>query len=111
MEEFYTIGDASEIVGLPASTIRFYEKNGLLPNMRRNSNGIRMFTDEDIKWIRFLEKLKIGGMSIREMREYVKLSGQGDSTLKERQRIVCDRRAHQGASAGTRYHQLQMLVL
>ena len=52
-----------------------------------------MFTDEDIKWIRFLEKLKIGGMSIREMREYVKLSGQGDSTLKERQRIVCDRRA------------------
>ena len=93
MEELYTIGDASEIVGLPASTIRFYDKNGLLPNMRRSASGIRMFTEEDFDWIRFLEKLKVSGMPIREMREYVELTEQGDSTLKERQRIVHERRA------------------
>lgn len=93
MEKLYTIGDASKIVGLSASTIRFYEKNGLLPHMTRSSNGIRMFTEDDFEWIRLLEKLKLSGMPIREMREYVELYEQGDATLENRQRIVHERKA------------------
>lgn len=91
MEKFYTIGDASAEVGLPASTIRFYDKNGLLPNMARSTSGMRMFTEDDIEWIRYVEKLKISGMPIREMRKYIELTEEGDTTLEERRKMVNDR--------------------
>lgn len=88
----HTIGETSAIVGIPASTIRFYDKNGLLPHVRRDENGLRQFSDKDIDWLRFLEKLKISGMPIREMRSYVELASQGDETIEERRHIVHDRR-------------------
>jgi DNA-binding transcriptional MerR regulator len=46
MGKMYTIGDAADELGMPASTIRFYEKNGLIPNQQRSGGGIRLF-DED----------------------------------------------------------------
>ena len=48
MSKLYTIGDASRVLGMPASTIRFYGKNGLLPHMGRTESGIRMFTEDDL---------------------------------------------------------------
>lgn len=92
MEKLYTIGDASAVVGLPASTIRFYDKNGLLPNMSRSTSGMRMFTEDDIEWIRYLERLKMSGMPIKEMRRYIELFEEGDSSLEERRRIVNERK-------------------
>ena len=89
----YTIGDAAEKLGMPASTIRFYEKNGLIPNQQRSSDGRRLFDEDDLEWMRFVERLKVSGMPIKEIREYIQLYIEGDSTIEERRRIVYERRA------------------
>ena len=93
MEKLYTIGDAAAELGMPASTIRFYEKNGLIPNQRRTSDGRRLFDEDDLEWMRFGERLKVSGMPIKEIREYIKLYMAGDSTIEERRCIVRERRA------------------
>ena len=89
----YTIGDAAAVLGMPASTIRFYEKNGLIPNQQRSSDGRRLFDEDDLEWMRFVERLKVSGMPIKEIREYIQLYIEGDSTIEERRRIVYERRA------------------
>ena len=93
MEKLYTIGDAAAELGMPASTIRFYEKNGLIPNQQRSSDGRRLFDEDDLEWMRFVERLKVSGMPIKEIREYIDLYLQGDATIEERRRIVYERRA------------------
>ena len=92
MDKLYTIGDAAAELGMPASTIRFYEKNGLIPNQQRSSDGRRLFDEYDLEWMRFVERLKVSGMPIKEIREYIDLYLQGDATLEERRRIVYERR-------------------
>ncbi len=92
MNGLYTIGDAAAKLGMPASTIRFYEKNGLIPNQQRSSDGRRLFDEDDLEWMRFVERLKVSGMPIREIREYIQLYMEGDSTIEERRRIVYERR-------------------
>ena len=93
MSGLYTIGDAAAKLGMPASTIRFYEKNGLIPNQQRSSDGRRLFDEDDLEWMRFVERLKVSGMPIKEIREYIQLYMKGDSTIEERRRIVYERRA------------------
>ena len=93
MGRLYTIGDAAVALGMPASTIRFYDKNGLIPHMSRSENGIRVFNEDDLEWMRFIERLKVSGMPIREIREYIDLTLRGDSTIEERRRIVYERKA------------------
>ena len=88
----YTIGDAAAKLGMPASTIRFYEKNGLIPNQRRSSDGRRLFDEDDLEWMRFVERLKVSGMPIKEIREYIGRYLAGDSTIEERRKIVHERR-------------------
>ena len=92
MEKIYTIGEAAAELGMPASTIRFYDKNGLFPDVARSQGGIRVFTEDDLEWARFIERLKVSGMPIKEIRAYIDLYRQGDSTIAERRRIVEERR-------------------
>ena len=93
MERLFTIGDAAAELGMPASTIRFYEKNGLIPNQQRSSDGRRLFDEDDLEWMRFVGRLKVSGMPIKEIREYIQLYIAGDSTIEERRHIVHERRA------------------
>ena len=90
--QMYTIGDAAARLGMPASTIRFYEKNGLIPKQRRSSDGRRLFDEDSLEWMRFVERLKVSGMPIKEIREYIDLYLAGDSTIEERRTIVHERR-------------------
>ena len=91
MDKLYTISDASAELGMPASTIRFHEKNGLIPNQRRSSDGQRLFDEDDLEWMRFVERLKVSGIPIKEIREYIGLYLEGDSTIEARRRIVYER--------------------
>lgn len=92
METFYTIGDAASELGVPASTLRFYEKKGLLPHLGRTPGGIRMFTEDDLEWVRFVERLKDSGMPLGEIRRFVDLYLAGDATIEERRQIIHARR-------------------
>lgn len=103
-DKLYTIGDAASELGMPASTIRFYEKHGLIPNQRRSSDGRRLFDEDSLEWLRFVERLKVSGMPIKEIKEYIDLYLAGDSTIEERRRIVYNR--HEAIDA-----QLEELLL
>lgn len=83
----YTISEAVEKTGLPPSTIRYYDKEGLLPNIKRK-NGIRVFEDMDLRLMGLLTCLKNTGMPIKRIRDYVELTSKGDDTLQERYEII-----------------------
>lgn len=83
----YTISEAAEKTGIPPSTIRYYDKEGLLPNIKRK-NGIRVFEDIDLRLMGLLSCLKNTGMPIKRIREYVELTTQGDASLQERYEII-----------------------
>ena len=80
----YTVGEMARRLGVPASTIRYYDKEGLLPFVGRSSGGIRVFTEKDFEWLRIIECLKKTGMSLKDIREYIELAMQGDDTIGER---------------------------
>ncbi len=80
----YSIKQVSLRTGLPAPTLRYYEKEGLLPNVCRSSGGNRRFTDEDIEALELICCLKSTGMPIKKIKEFVELSGHGSETLRTR---------------------------
>ena len=80
----YTVSEAAKILGVTAATLRYYEREGVLRFVDRTPGGIRLFTDQDILWLRSILALKQGGMSVKELRQYVELVMQGDRTLSER---------------------------
>ena len=59
----YTVGEMAKVLGIPASTLRYYDKEGLLPFVERSSGGIRMFTEKDYEWLKVIECLKESGLS------------------------------------------------
>ena len=80
----------SRITGLTDHTLRYYEKIGLLKNIKRNSIGYRDYTDNDIVWVEFLERLKDTGMPIKDMIRFADLRYKGDVTIKDRLNILKD---------------------
>ena len=83
----YTISDVSEKTGLPAPTLRYYDKEGLLPFVNRSNGGIRKFQETDLEWLRLIECLKASGLQIKDIKRYIDLFIQGDSTIEERRQL------------------------
>jgi DNA-binding transcriptional MerR regulator len=79
-----TVQQAAEKTGLSAHTIRYYERIGLIPSIKRAPNGHRRYAEEDIDWIEFVKCLRSTGMPISDMQRYVELQQGGDATLYER---------------------------
>ena len=80
----YTVGEMANIMGVPASTLRYYDKEGLLPFVERTSGGIRMFKEQDYEWMKIIECMKRAGMPIKDIRDYIELALEGDATIHER---------------------------
>lgn len=85
---FYTIGERAKRMGVAPSTLRYYDKAGLLPFVARSSGGVRVFQDADFEWLRVIECLKKTGMSLKNIRHFIELSMQGDETIDERLRLI-----------------------
>lgn len=83
---------ACEQTNLPYETLKFYCNQGLIPNVKRNSNNYRIFDENDIAWINSLNCLRNCGMSISEMKDYIKLCLEGESTIPERKEILAIKR-------------------
>lgn len=90
----YSIRQISEKTGLTPHTLRYYEKEGLLPHVRRSQSGLRRFTESDLEWLGLVCCLKSTGMSIRQIRTFVELSMQGEDTLRQRCEILCRHKGH-----------------
>lgn len=80
----YTIKEVSEMTKLPISTLRYYDKMGLLPGLKRKESGYRVFSDGDIEMLKILDSFKKAGLQIKDMQHYLALAFQGESTLAER---------------------------
>lgn len=65
----FSIGEFSELVGIPSSTLRFYEKEGLI-TPDRDKNNLRIYSEEDANWLKFLLHLKGAGLSVEELKQY-----------------------------------------
>ena len=75
----YTIGQVSEMFNLPVSTLRYYDKEGIFPNIQRTS-GIRKFSDREVESLRMIECLKKSGMEIKDIKQFMQWCSEGSST-------------------------------
>ncbi len=89
----YTVGEMARLLGVPASTLRYYDREGLLPFVERSAGGVRMFRDSDYEWLQIIECLKKTGMPLREIREFVGMALQGDETIEPRLELIRRQRA------------------
>ena len=82
----YTIGQVSELFGLPISTLRYYDKQGLFPKMERVS-GIRKFSETEIEALRVIECLKKSGLEIKDIKQFMNWCVEGASTYPQRKAL------------------------
>jgi DNA-binding transcriptional MerR regulator len=80
----YSIHEVCERTGLSAHTLRYYEKEKLLPNVRRSPGGFRQYTEEDMEALGMICCLKNTGMSLQDISRFMTLAREGDQTLRER---------------------------
>lgn len=87
-----TIAEVSRKYGLSADTLRYYEKEGLIPPVRRRESGLRDYSQQDCNWVEFIKCMRRAGLSIETLREYVRLFKQGNRTLQKRKNLLIKER-------------------
>lgn len=87
-----TIAQVAKKYEISADTLRYYERIGLLPSVRRNKSGIRDFSDEDCSWVEFIKCMRSAGLSIEVLTEYITLYQQGEGTLEARKELLVEQR-------------------
>lgn len=90
----YTIKQVSERTHLSASTLRFYDKEGLMPLLRRSESGIRRYTETDISWLGLVCCLKNSGMQLDMIKKFMTLCMEGSSTCEQRREILEQHKAN-----------------
>lgn len=84
----HTIEEAAELTGVSKHTLRYYEREGLLPAIAKAPSGHRRYSEDDIGWIKFLQLLRATGMPIRDMKDFVALTHAGDHTIAQRVEVL-----------------------
>ena len=87
-----TVGEAAERVGLTVHTLRWYEQEGLVDPIERDTAGRRRYCDRDLDWLRLLIRLRTTGMPVRDMRRYADMVRDGDHTIGDRLRLFVEHR-------------------
>lgn len=80
----YSIGDISKMLNISISTLRYYDKSGLLPLVNRSSGNIRVFDDTDVECLKMIECLKNTGMPLKDIKQFFEWCEEGDSTIDKR---------------------------
>lgn len=88
----YSMREACERCHLSYETLKYYCNVGLVPNVSRDEHNYRVFDDDDITWINSLTCLKKCGMSLKEIKAYIALCLEGESTIPERQAMLSNKR-------------------
>lgn len=84
---FYSIGEVAKMFNLPSSTIRYYDSEGLFPNLKRES-GIRKFSNNDLEGLRVIECLKKSGLEIKDIKLFMQWVSEGPKTYSKRQELI-----------------------
>ena len=86
------IGEVSEKYEISADTLRYYERIGLLPSVNRSDNGIRDFSELDLRRVSFIKCMRSAGLPIEVLIQYFELVQQGDKTMEARKGILIEQR-------------------
>lgn len=84
----YTVGEMAKRLGVAASTLRYYDKEGLLPFVERSEGGARVFKDSDHEWLMTIECLKKTGMPLKDIKKFVVMAMEGDNTIESRLALI-----------------------
>lgn len=87
-----TIAEVSKRFELSQATLRYYERIGLIPEIKRNKSGIRDYDEEDCRWIEFIKCMRSAGLPIEVLIEYVDLFQKGDETIEARKELLTEQR-------------------
>jgi DNA-binding transcriptional MerR regulator len=87
-----TIAEVAKQYGLTADTLRYYERVGLLPNVRRTPGGVRDYSEEDCRWVEYIKCMRSAGITVETLIEYVKLFHQGPETISARKKLLLEQR-------------------
>ena len=88
----YSIGEVAEKMGLSVHTLRYYDKEGILPLVERSENGRRVFTDKDLVMLNTIECLKKTGMQLKDIKQYIGWCAEGPSTVQQRFDLFAERK-------------------
>lgn len=89
----YSISEVANELNLTAYTLRYYDKEGLMPFVERTPSGKRLFKESDISSLKVIECLKSTGMPIKEIKNFIDWCSEGDSTLQQRYDMFVERKA------------------
>ena len=79
----YTIKEVTKKYNLSASTLRYYEKEGLLPKIKKNQSNQRVYDDDDLSWLDIIMCMRKTGMTIAYIKNYIELCQEGDNTINQ----------------------------
>ena len=88
----YTIKQVADKIGVSVPTLRYYDKEGLFPFIERKKNGTRIFKESDLRSLEIISCMKASGMPIKDIKRYMDMCLEGDSTLEERLDIFLKRK-------------------
>jgi len=88
----YTISQIARKLDVTAHTLRFYDKKGLLPFVRKSENGTRLFKESDLEWLAIIECLKRTGMQLKSIKQYIDWCMEGDTTIQQRLTMFQERK-------------------
>lgn len=88
----YTIKEVAERMGVSIPTLRYYDKEGLMPFIHKKENGTRIFEEDDFGGLAVISCLKKSGLAIKDIRKYMELCDEGDRTLQQRRNLFIDRK-------------------
>ena len=89
----YSISEVANELNLTVYTLRYYDKEGLLPFVERTASGTRLFKESDVEALKIIECLKSTGMPIKEIKHFIDWCSDGDSTLQQRYDMFIERKA------------------
>ena len=88
----YKIKDVAQKLNVSEHTLRFWAKNGFFPSVKRDKNNIRVFSEDDLGWVRIVKCLRAAGTTNKSIKKYIDLCLLGDSTLEDRYKIIYETR-------------------
>ncbi len=88
----YTIGEVSKMLNLSISSLRYYDKEGLLPLVNRTDGNIRLFDDTDIECLKMIECLKTTGMPLKDIKTFFTWCEIGDETIDQRYNLFMEQK-------------------
>ncbi|MBQ9447077.1 MAG: MerR family transcriptional regulator [Victivallales bacterium] len=105
----YTVKEMAEKMGLTTYAVRYYDNAGLIPYVERSNGNIRLFSDYNLAWLKIVHCLRSTGLPVADVRRYIEMCREGDSTIPERAALIFAQEKKLKAQLEELHHQMEVL--